>query len=99
MRIKVSVTAADIRKGNVASVTRCPIALAFRRALKGRFVICWLRSVSVGDQEYMVPKKAVEFQNRLLLNSKAKVKPFSFVLNVPKSVVLGKEVPAIELPS
>jgi hypothetical protein len=100
MKIKVNVTAKEIKNGKAGKCDQCPVSLAFLKTFNG------ITSASVfaheinlyseeTHQQIKTPKKVNEFvcnfdsglnsyfQNR---GDKNKAKPFSFFINIRKSV-------------
>jgi len=84
--MKITVTAEDIRLGKQFSSSRCPIALAMLRCTRKK-------QVSIGSLSYRagagtgallgkLPAKARKFVTAF--DSDQPVKPFSFLLAVPK---------------
>ena len=80
-RVRVEVTAQDIADGKRRISTRCPIALAARRALECDVRACWgILELPEGRSAGMT-KKCNTFIRRF--DSGETVKPFSFTVQVP----------------
>lgn len=86
MNMIISVTKEDIIKGNRGSADRCPVALAFKRALLPK-----QSKIAVGSQTFSVrikghysqgdlPARAIRFIRRF--DSSESVKPFTFALDI-----------------
>lgn len=102
MWVKVEVTADDIKRGAKGSCVRCPVARAISRLLDNKLfaeVGCW--TVAVIDRssgkdllERDLPKKVgkfiVAYDAYNYYRAMDIVKPFSFVLNLPASVLRTK---------
>lgn len=91
MRVKIEVTASDIKRGVVKDCKDCPVARAIRRKLE-RSAVC----LSVGADSfdffhkgcfygYCLPEEASRFIGAF--DSRTAVKPFSFCLNLPREVL------------
>lgn len=86
MRIKIEVTANDIKKGKgrVRSASDCPIARALKRTFPKHKPGCGY-DIFFLDRVVHLPKSVTRFQDRLFENKD--VKPFSFTLTIPKNSV------------
>jgi hypothetical protein len=93
MRIKVDVTANDIRLGKRKDACSCPVARGIGRALRGlgvevQSVSAGWQSLEVNDFEFAdTPVKASRFIETFDAAGRKAVKPFSFTLNVRKSIL------------
>lgn len=95
MRVKIDVTARDIKIGNIRSITGCPVALALKRVVKRNPAIRvspW--DVNVHGADYLFPKKIERFHTDVFDGKP--VKPFSFFLNLPKEILTPSVVRAAE---
>lgn len=85
--MKINVTKADIRNGEIGSFSSCPVGLAIRRATKQKFVKVGREYISFGKntqsnidyKTYKTPNKVARFI--ATFDAEDKVKPFSFTLN------------------
>ena len=82
-RVKIEITANDIRLGKRGQPTSCPIARAIKRELGDHPKVGGSGSFSImlgGEyQRYSAPDKAGKFVYRFDTDGKDAVKPFSFV--------------------
>lgn len=93
--LTINVTADDIARGDIDSVTACPIGLAFQRAVGHADVsvdriniidkrtgerAVWSRGAKSGNILVGTPPEAAEFQTAILQGRK--VRPFSFTVKM-----------------
>ncbi len=91
MRVKISVTQEDIDRGNPGMCPTCPVAIAANRILHP--YKCAVMPIGNGSEMalalngevYDLPKKVFVFVDRFDWGKP--VKPLSFYLNVPDSLV------------
>ncbi len=80
MALKINVTQRDIENGVTCAASRCPVALAVKRATKRKIV--WVQLglgiIVVGRKTYPMPAPVRAFANDFDAN--AKVEPFRFDL-------------------
>lgn len=86
MKIRVNVTAKDIRDGrkDFLDGSKCPIGRALNRKLPGVWVhfTGYYPPFPFQLPDKSIPVSAQEFQSRLAANPRARLKPFSFTLEV-----------------
>lgn len=91
MRLRVSVTAEDIRLGKRNDCDRCPAARALRRAgiTRGWVGNYWIGETvgGLGMSLCDSPIKVRKFIRAFDSFGRKKVKPFSFTINVPREAV------------
>lgn len=92
VKVLVTVTKEDIAEGTHAC-TRCPIALALRRALPGAYQV-YVRhdSIVIAPRDtllatYELPDPVADFVNRF--DAMDTVAPFSFEIEVPECLTKG----------
>lgn len=94
MKIRISVTANDIKNGRYNSCRLCPIALSLSRRIKSECQILIGRTKCAGwlteTKEFIIklPPKAIEFIDRF--DSWRKVNPMTFEINVNKKCLRTK---------
>ena len=79
--MRVKVTRMDIKDGRAKAneVRGCPICLALNRTLNVDEIEVPTRKIAtLGKLKMSLPKKAVIFQDKLMDNQDAEVKPFVF---------------------
>lgn len=77
-RVKIEVTAGDIRRGVKGFCEKCPVALAARRAGIARAWVGWRYISDQGTTRYRMPERAREFVARFDSQLKSKTKPITF---------------------
>lgn len=86
MRVKVTVTSDDIKKGKPRRAEFCPIARALKRTFKTKTVLVGpssYRFVSrFGPHSGCLSKTALCFVRNF--DAEREVRPFSFIVNVPR---------------
>lgn len=92
MKLKISVTKQDIKRGKPRHASKCPVTLAIKRELhkaKVKFKVLYVRASTFGWEQYNMdkgwfpfmreqPEKVFKFVNRF--DNNKKVKPFQFCL-------------------
>ena len=82
-RIEVSVTADDIKHGEINNCYRCPIARALQRCGFERPIVDGVQiCLGVGMAEIDTPAEANEFIKRF--DDGLPVQPFEFALEIPR---------------
>lgn len=85
MRVKIDVTARDIRRGRPWRADACPLFLACDRLLRDVETVYFCVAFQ-GSEDYVdLPPRAMDWVNDFDLGNP--VKPFSFTLNVPAKLV------------
>jgi hypothetical protein len=95
MRVRVHLTQNDIDTGIRRNCRRCPAALAIRRKLKPGIMamvtddFAWLKLRGIDlDPTIPIPSRVANFIHAFddlkRGQSRSKLKPFSFVVNIPK---------------
>ena len=82
MKVKVEVTAKDIKNGRRCDPNACPIALAAKRATKGRIIRALDNFFRLNDEStlpHSLKRVAKFIQN---FDSSKPVKPFSFTISI-----------------
>lgn len=101
-QIKINVTQEDITDGHQGKSNDCAIARAIKRELKrdstSDRVDVTTTSIIVDNVCYKLPQKGADFVRRFDA-SKAKVRPFSFMLRQGQPVVARRSQQVYALPS
>lgn len=88
MRVRIDVTERDIKAGVPNNADTCPIAIAAKRVISGEVCVSFKAGIETGkDTSIPLPKKATRFMYSFDNCDDEKVKPFSFTVNAPASVV------------
>jgi len=83
--MRIFVTAKDIREGAKSACEACPVARAIKRRVTCRVVV-GMGFISFGlKSSVLTPTQVANFIDRF--DGGKKVKPFSFLLDVPKQYV------------
>lgn len=85
MKVKIDVTAKDIKNGIAVDGENCPIGRAVQRVgFKGVCVSNDEFEFNFGEFAVNLPKKASKFISKF--DAGTKVKPFTFVINIPNNI-------------
>ena len=95
MKVRVDVTAEDLREGIPRSREACPVAQALKRAVPGWLVRVDITSVYFSTwhsyQKIKLPEVAVwAIKDLLVEKHRASVRPFSFDLELPARLTRGE---------
>ena len=83
--MKITVTAEDIKLGEPGASGRCPIAIAIRRATNATEAQVWSSSVQFDSAGFCIASLGYRAQRFIKhFDDNDPVKPFSFLLAVPK---------------
>lgn len=94
MNLKIEVTERDVEQGVPCTVSRCPVALAVKRAVRGmkgiKFVSAATHQIIFSYKKKIdkkstikTPKTAREFMNEFDIGTDRKMFPFFFSIKLP----------------
>lgn len=94
MRVKINVTKDDIKNGEPGDCENCPIALRVKKLIKKEYrdELSVVNCIEIGDYMSCENKKMDKFIHDFDNLPKEKVKPVSFVVDLPKKYLTNKTI-------